>query len=116
MSVYDIRKSEEGMTDKIDRGNGTVSLPELRKAEIGLVVATQLARFNQNNGNLPGRRVGTRLIRLGRCLRHNWHGIRPWKWKEKWFKLITFSSLENHLNLWIDASKPNSEKLCGLYF
>jgi membrane dipeptidase len=54
MSVYDIRKSEEGMTDKIDRGKGTVSFPELRKGNIGLVVATQLARFNQNNGNLPG--------------------------------------------------------------
>jgi hypothetical protein len=54
MSVDDIRKSEAGMTDKIDRGKGTVSLPELRKGQIGLVVATQLARFNQNNGSLPG--------------------------------------------------------------
>ena len=35
MTVTDIRKLEEGMTDKIDRGKGTVSLPELRKANIG---------------------------------------------------------------------------------
>ena len=47
--VHAIRDMERGMTDKIDRGHGTVSLPELRLGSIGLVVATQLARHNQHN-------------------------------------------------------------------
>jgi membrane dipeptidase len=38
-----IREAEAGMTDLKGRGNGTVSFPEMRKAGIGLCVATQLA-------------------------------------------------------------------------
>lgn len=54
LPVEDIRQRESGMTDKIDRGKGTVSLPALRKGNIGLVVATQIARFTSENGSLPG--------------------------------------------------------------
>ncbi len=52
--VSAIRAWERGMTDKIDRGNNVVSLPDLRRGRIGLVVATQIARVNAENGNLPG--------------------------------------------------------------
>ncbi|AQG78435.1 dipeptidase [Spirosoma montaniterrae] len=52
--VSAIRAWERGMTDKIDRGNNVVSLPDLRRGQIGLVVATQIARVNSDNGNLPG--------------------------------------------------------------
>ncbi len=53
-TVEEIRKMERDMTDKIDRGKGVVSLPDLRKGKIAVVVATQLARFSENNGNMPG--------------------------------------------------------------
>ena len=43
--VTEIREREKHMHDKPDRGNNTVALPELRKGKIGLVVATQIARF-----------------------------------------------------------------------
>lgn len=49
-----IRVREKGMTDKPDRGNGTVSFPELRKGNIGLVVATQIARYVSPENPLPG--------------------------------------------------------------
>ncbi|AXY72605.1 peptidase M19 [Paraflavitalea soli] len=52
--VMDIRKREEGWTDKPDRAKGTVALPELRKGKIGLVVATQIARYVAPGNNLPG--------------------------------------------------------------
>src|SRR5690606_16598819 len=52
--VAEIRKREEGVRDKADRGKGTVSLPELRKGEIGLVVATQIARYVAPGSPLPG--------------------------------------------------------------
>ncbi len=42
-SVSEIRASEAGMADLAGRGRGTVSLPEMRKAGIGLCVATQIA-------------------------------------------------------------------------
>src|ERR1700680_2832160 len=49
-----IRKREAGMSDKPDRGKGTVSFDELRKGNIGLVVATQIARYVAPGNSLPG--------------------------------------------------------------
>lgn len=53
-SVNDIRKSEEGMTDKPDRGKNTVSLQAMRKGNVGLCVATQIARYVKKGSPLPG--------------------------------------------------------------
>src|SRR5690606_11441916 len=39
---------------KPDRGNAVVSFPELRKGGIGLVVATQIARYVAPDNPLPG--------------------------------------------------------------
>lgn len=52
--VDDIRKSEEGMTDKPDRAKGTVSFPEMREGNIGLCVATQIARYVKPGSKIPG--------------------------------------------------------------
>jgi membrane dipeptidase len=54
LPVNEIRVSEAGMHDKPDRGLGTVSLAELRKGNIGLVVATQIARYVDRENPLPG--------------------------------------------------------------
>ena len=50
----EIRKRETGMNDKPDRGKGTVSFGELRKGNIGLVVATQIARYVAPGSPFPG--------------------------------------------------------------
>src|ERR1043165_1117941 len=52
--VMDIRKRETGLTDKPDRAKGTVALPELRKGNIGLVVATQI-RSEEHTSELQSR-------------------------------------------------------------
>lgn len=49
-----IRKSEEGLTDKPDRGKGTVSFPSMRKGNIGICVATQIGRYVKPGSKLPG--------------------------------------------------------------
>ncbi|MEM1136007.1 MAG: membrane dipeptidase [Bacteroidota bacterium] len=49
-----IRQSEKELDDKPDRGKGTVCLPELQKGNIGLVVATQIARYVKKGSKLPG--------------------------------------------------------------
>lgn len=53
-SISEINSREYGMTDKLDRGNATVSLEELRKGNIGIVVATQIARYVAKSSDLPG--------------------------------------------------------------
>ncbi len=54
LPVDAINDREKGMTDKPDRAKAVVSLPELRRGNIGLVVATQIARFVAPENNLPG--------------------------------------------------------------
>src|SRR3954462_12828993 len=107
--VKEINEREKGMKDKPDRGNATVSLPELRKGNIGLVVATQIARFVAPDNSLPG-----------------WHspeqawaqtqGQLAWyKEMEEQGELIQISDiagLEKHLLAWNDG-KPNDNKPIG---
>lgn len=112
MSVYDIRKSEKGMTDKIDRGKGTVSFPELRKGNIGLVVATQLARFNQNNGNLPG--AGWNSPHQAWAMSQAqiaWY--QAMEMEGEMIQINNLPTLENHVNLWMDEAKDNAGKPIG---
>jgi membrane dipeptidase len=53
-SVAEIRESERGMSDRPDRGNGTVSFGEMRRGNVGLCVATQIARFVRRDSPIPG--------------------------------------------------------------
>ncbi|MCW5910663.1 MAG: membrane dipeptidase [Cyclobacteriaceae bacterium] len=53
-SISEIRQRENHLTDKPDRGKGVVSFEELRKGNIGLVVATQIARYVAPGNALPG--------------------------------------------------------------
>jgi len=54
LPVEQIRDRERGRTDKVDRGNGTVSFPEMRRGGIGICVATQIARYVKPSNLLPG--------------------------------------------------------------
>ncbi len=53
-TVEELRQSEAGMTDKPDRCNSTVSFSEMHKGNIGLCVATQIARYVKKGSKLPG--------------------------------------------------------------
>lgn len=54
LTVQELRDREKGMSDLPDRGNGTVAFPELVKGNIGIVVATQIARYVNEGSLLPG--------------------------------------------------------------
>lgn len=54
LSVAQIREMEVGMTDFPDRHKGTVAFPELREGNIGIVVATQIARHVKPGSAIPG--------------------------------------------------------------
>lgn len=109
-TVADIRTREKGMTDKPDRGRGTVSLPELRKGKIGLVVATQIARFVAEDSTLPG-----------------WHSPEQ-AWAQTqgqlaWYKameaegemkqITNADELEKHIQLWNNDAVANESKPVG---
>ena len=100
--LHEINEREKGLSDKPDRGNATVSLPELRKGNIGLVVATQIARYVASDNPLPG-----------------WNSP-PQAWAQTqaqlaWYKAMeeagemiqinNLNSLENHLALWSDKHR-----------
>ncbi|NNE02493.1 MAG: peptidase M19 [Eudoraea sp.] len=104
--VAEIRAMEEGMVDKPDRGKNTVSLDALRKGNIGICVATQIARYVKKSNPLPG-----------------WNSPEQ-AWAQTqgqlaWYKAMegmgemiqikNLTNLEDHLNLWnkdADEKKP----------
>ena len=49
-----IRRSEMELTDKPDRGKGTVNLQEMRNGNVFLCMATLIGRFVKEGNNLPG--------------------------------------------------------------
>jgi membrane dipeptidase len=100
LPVEDIRARERGMTDKPDRAKGTVSLPALRQGGIGLVVATQIARYVAPDNPLPG-----------------WHSPRQ-AWAQTqaqlaWYKgmeeagemvmIRDLAGLESHVKIWMEG-------------
>jgi membrane dipeptidase len=53
-TVPQIRDSERGMTDKPDRGRGTVSFDAMRRGKVGLCGATLIARYVKPGSSIPG--------------------------------------------------------------
>jgi len=107
--IKDIRAREKGMTDKPDRGNNVVCFEELKKGNIGLVVATQIARYVAPDNPLPG----------WNSPQQAWaqtQGQLAWySQMEDEGQLVQINSLdklEKHLGLWLDNT-PNENKPIG---
>ena len=106
--VHAIRQTEEGMTDKPDRAKGTVAFPELRKGNIGLVVATQIARYVEQGSSLKG-----------------WHSPeQAWAQTQgqlQWYRAMEEAGemiqitnrpeLETHVSLWMDQSNMDKKPI-----
>lgn len=52
--IEEIRAREAQLTDKPDRGKGTISFAEMRRGGVGLCVATQIARYVAADSDLQG--------------------------------------------------------------
>ncbi len=50
----EVRRREATMTDKIDRGLGVATFEEMRRGQIGICVATQIARYVAEGNPMPG--------------------------------------------------------------
>src|SRR5215207_5320219 len=105
--VAELRGREQGKTDKPDRGNGTVSLPEMRRGGIGLCVATQLARVEHNayspifGWRSPAQAWAMTQGQLA------WY--RAMEEAGEMFQIRDRTALDQHLELWADeiASPPS---------
>jgi membrane dipeptidase len=109
LSVSEIRALEKGMTDKPDRGNGTVTFPALRAGNIGLVVATQIARFVKPDSNLPG------WASPEQAWAQTQGQLAWYKSMEACGEIVQINdldSLEKHLKRWNDGT-PNEQKPIG---
>jgi membrane dipeptidase len=53
-SLDEVRAREHGMTDKLDRGRNVLTFGEMRKGQIGICIATQIARYVAPDNRLPG--------------------------------------------------------------
>jgi membrane dipeptidase len=109
LPVAAINAREAGLTDKPDRGLATVSLPELRRGHVGLVVATQIARYVAPDNPLPG-----------------WHSpAQAWAQTQgqlAWYQAMeaagemvqinSLATLDQHLALWADDT-PTTHKPIG---
>jgi len=109
-SVKEIRYREEGMTDKLDRSKGTVALPELRKGNIGLVVATQIARYVAPGNLLPG--WNSPEIAWGITQAQlSWY--RAMEECDEMVQITNWMELQNHLDRWLDKNEANDKKPVG---
>lgn len=108
--LTDIRLREMHLKDKPDRGKGTVCLPELRRGRIGLVVATQLARYTPPGSALPGWHSPQQAWAMTQA-QLAWY--REMEALGEMVQIRDLPGLENHLQLWNNAHIPDDTKPVG---
>ncbi len=102
--ISEIREREKGLTDKPDRGNGVVNFEELRKGNIGLVVATQIARYVASDNPLPGWNSPEQAWAQTQG-QHAWY--KEMESAGELTPITGLESLETHLKKWETDTSPN---------
>src|SRR5690606_34314707 len=110
LPLAEIRQRESNMADRPDRGKGTVCLPALREGNVGLVVATQLARYRPSTDaptawNSPQQAWAMTQAQLA------WY--REMEALGEMVQITDLAGLEHHLTLWADEQIANSKKPIG---
>lgn len=93
------------MTDKPDRAKSTVSLPSMRSGNVGLCVATQIARHAKPGSTFPGWRSSEQAwaVTQGQLA---WY--RAMEEKGEMVQIFNQNDLENHLKLWQNPSEKTA--------
>lgn len=108
--VLALRQREKGMTDKLDRAKGTVALPELRKGNIGLVVATQIARFVEKGSLLPGWNSPEIAWGISQA-QLAWY--KAMEDLGEMVQITNAAQLNKHIDLWLKDEIPGEQKPLG---
>ena len=109
LPVAEVRAREEGMTDKPDRAKGTVTFPALREGNIGMVVATQIARFVKPGSAIPGWNSPEQAWAMTQAQRAWYQSMEECG---EMVQIHNLETLEKHLALWNDGM-PNDNKPIG---
>ncbi|MCX2680504.1 membrane dipeptidase [Galbibacter sp. EGI 63066] len=107
-SVEEIRNYEKGMTDLPGRGMNTVSFDAMRKGNIGLCVATQIARYVKKENPLPGWNSPRQ------AWAHTQGQLAWYKAMEEIGELVQITNveeLENHLKMWYNTSNDRKKPI-----
>ena len=102
--VEEIRARERGLTDKPDRGKGTVSFMEMRRGGIGLCVGTQIARFVAADNPLPGWHSQEQAWAMTQG-QLAWY--RAMEQRGELTQIADRAALDRHLERWTDSSTTN---------
>lgn len=99
-----IRRWEGNMKDRVDRGNGTVCLPEMRKGRIGLCVGTQIGRYSTYFHKLPGWNSAEQAWAQTQG-QLEWY--RVMEEQGEMVQIRNRAQLEKHLDLWMKSPVPD---------
>ena len=95
--IEEINLKEKFLNDKPDRGNATVCLPELRNGNIGLCVATLIARYVKPKNKLPGWNSPYQAWAQTQG-QLSWY--RAMEEKGEMVQITNISDLNKHLSVW----------------
>jgi membrane dipeptidase len=98
--VAEIRAREQALTDKPDRGRGTVSFGEMRRGGIGLCVATQIARYVAPENPLPGWHSPEQAWAMTQA-QLAWY--RAMEDRGELIQIADRAALDRHVDLWKDG-------------
>ena len=101
LPVADINERERALTDKPDRGKATTSLRELRRGNVGLVVATQIARYVAPGNPLPGWNSPEQAWAQTQA-QLAWY--KSMEEEGEMVQIADLPSLNNHLDIWMNDS------------
>lgn len=103
-----IRRREIGMTDQVFRSRGTVCFPEMRRGNVGLCVATQIARSVDYFSRMPGWTSPEQAWAITQ-------GQLAWyREMEACGELVPIrnrAELDAHLDLWLKRTPTSTDKL-----
>ncbi len=102
LPVRAIREREAHLTDKPDRGKNTVSCPAMRSGNIGLCMATQIARYVKESNPLPGWHSPEQAWAQTQG-QLSWY--RAMEAQGEMIQITSLQQLENHLTLWSTPSE-----------
>jgi len=107
--LADLRAAEAHLKDKPDRGRATVSLPEMRGANIGLCVATQIARVEHNAWSpVAGWRSPAQAWAMTQA-QLAWY--RAMEEASEMVQIRDHAGLEAHLALWTERNSASTPSL-----
>lgn len=104
----EIRTREKHLTDKPDRGRGTISFAEMRRGRVGLCVATQIARYVAPDNPLPGWHSQDQAWAMTQA-QLAWY--RAMEERGELVQILDRAALDRHMDDWLHGESPDGKAI-----